>query len=111
MAPDATPVYPIPYDLDSSGLVDTHYSAPPNNLRVRSVQQRLWRGFCAHNQSIPGALEEYRALQDEIIGLFENEQRLDARNRGSAVKFLNAFYKSLQDEGDVQKRLIGNCRG
>jgi hypothetical protein len=108
---DLQVVYAIPYDLDASGLVDTHYAAPPDNLRVRSVKQRLYRGFCAHNGSVNEALEEYRALRPEIIALFENEERLDSRNRGSSTKFINGFYSSLESPKDVENRLIDNCRG
>lgn len=109
--PDAPIVHAIPYDLDSAGLVDAHYAAPPAAIRVRNVRQRLYRGFCAHNDALPAALEEFRALQGEIIGLFENESRLDTRERGKAIKFLNDFYRALAGPDDVQARLIDNCRG
>ena len=108
---DADTLFALPYDLDSSGLVNTYYAAPPEGLRVRNVQQRLFRGFCRHNGSIPAVMDEYRALEDDIIGLFQNEERLDSRNRNSAIKFLRAFYRSLSDAGDLKKRLTDNCRG
>jgi len=113
VSPDgvAGPYYVIPYDLDSSGLVNAHYAAPPKNLRVRSVRQRLYRGFCAHDDAVPAALGEFRALRAEIMALVENEPHLDARNRSDAVRFLEGFYQYLEDDGDVQKRLIDNCRG
>lgn len=110
-APGATPIYPVPYDLDASGLVDTHYAAPPDNLRVRDVRQRLYRGFCPHNSEIPTVLEQFRSLEGDFMALFENEPRLDGRTSKSAVKFLGGFYKALEDDKDVQKKLIDNCRG
>lgn len=108
---DARPLFPVPYDLDASGLVDTHYAAPPENLRVRDVRQRLFRGFCAHNAAVPEALEEFRRLQDDFMALFENEPRLDARTQRNAVRFLAGFYNDLESDKDVQRQLIGNCRG
>ncbi len=101
----------IPYDLDSSGLVNAHYAAPPAGLKVRSVTQRLYRGFCAHNDSVAPALEEFRALQPEFNALLENEPRLDKGNRKRSLKFIGGFYEELETPKDVQRKLIDNCRG
>ncbi len=46
------PKYSVPYDFDSSGLVNAHYAAPPEGLRVRNIRQRLYRGFCAFKDEI-----------------------------------------------------------
>lgn len=108
---EADVLFPVPYDLDASGLVNTHYAAPPDNLRVRDVKQRLFRGFCAHNEAVPAALEEFRALREDILGLVAKEPRLDNRNRKSALRFIEGFYADLETEKDVRKRLIDNCRG
>ena len=78
---------------------------------MRNIQQRLYRGFCRHNDVVPGVIDEFRALEAEIIGLFENEERLDSRNRNSANKIIGRFYSSLEDSKDIQKKLTGNCRG
>ncbi|MEJ2535246.1 MAG: hypothetical protein P8008_07225 [Gammaproteobacteria bacterium] len=110
-APGQPPYIPIPYDLDSSGLVDAHYAAPPEGVRARNVRQRIYRGFCAHNDELPAVLDEFRALRPEFEALFENESRLDARPRGDALRFIGQFYGTLEDPGDVQRLLIDNCRG
>jgi hypothetical protein len=105
------PIYPLPYDLDSSGLVNAHYAAPPASLKVRSVRDRLYRGFCVHNDALPGVLQEFRDLQPQIMALFEKESRLDERNRKDALRFLSGFYTDLEDDKDIKRKLIGNCRG
>lgn len=38
--------FPAPYDFDSSGYVDASYAQTAPQLRLRSVTQRLYRGFC-----------------------------------------------------------------
>lgn len=110
-SPTAATLYALPYDLDASGLVDAHYAAPPDNLRVRSIRQRLFRGFCEHNEAVPQTVAEFRDLRPQIIGLFENEQRLDNRNRNGAIKFLEQFYRILESPKDIEKQLTDNCRG
>jgi len=58
-ADQSVPIIPVPYDLDSSGLVNTHYAAPPAVLKVRDVRERMYRGFCAHNDALRGVMGEF----------------------------------------------------
>ncbi len=109
-APDARPVYALPYDLDSSGLVDAHYASPPDNLRVRDVRQRLFRGFCMHNEAVPGAVQAFIGQREAIFALFENETRLDERDRERAIGFVEQFYEEVS-EADALEKLTDSCRG
>lgn len=109
--PDANPVFAIPYDLDSSGLVSADYAAPPDKLPVRSLKQRLYRGFCIHNDRLPEVLGEFRDKRQQILGLFESNQWLTSGGKRNAVQFLDGFYDSLAKPGDVQSKLIDKCRG
>ena len=110
-SPDKTPVFAIPYDLDSSGLVDTPYAAPPQRLPVRNIRQRLYRGFCIHNQAVPAALGRFRDQRQNIIELFNAETLLSYKVRSRALKFLDGFYHALANSDAVDKLLIGKCRG
>ena len=91
--------------------MDTHYAAPPSNLPVRSVRQRLFRGFCAHNEAMPAVVQEFQELKEPILALFENEERLDNRARNGAVKFIEQYYRIVESEKHLQSQLIDNCRG
>jgi hypothetical protein len=110
-SPGSTPVYVVPYDLDSSGLVNAPYAAPPDQLKVRSVTQRLYRGFCFHNNEIPATLTRYQENKQEILALFNNEELLTGKARISAVKYLEGFYKSVETPEKVRKNLTDKCRG
>lgn len=109
--PDQDPVYSIPYDLDSSGLVDAHYAAPPDKLPVRSIRDRYYRGFCFHNDQLPAALERFDAQRSAIMALFDNEELLTSKGRNDAKNFLQGFYGKLDTPGGIEDWLIGKCRG
>jgi hypothetical protein len=108
--PEVDPVYPLLYDLDSSGLVDAHYAAPPAGIPVNSVTQRVYRGFCVHNASLEDAKARFLAQRQAIDALLENESRLTDRSRKKARKFLNGFWETILDPKDWQKLIIGKCR-
>jgi hypothetical protein len=109
-SPDTEPVFPIPYDLDSSGLVDAHYAAPPAKLRINSVRTRLYRGFCSLNEALPAALSRYRAQRQSISRLFEEEPLLTPAGRKRAIKFIEEFFEQMDKPGALEK-LTDKCRG
>jgi len=108
---DLNPKFSIPYDFDASGLVDAHYAAPPDGLKVRNVRQRLFRGFCIHNETLPQAADLFRGKKTEILALFEGNPHLTDRNRNKAVNYIEGFYKTLNNPKHFEKEFIDKCRG
>ncbi len=105
------PKYGIPYDFDSSGLVDAHYASPPDKLKVRNIRQRLYRGFCAFNDSLPQSAELLNVKKVDILALFENNSHLTDRTHHDAVRYLEGFYEILNDPKKFEKLIIDKCRG
>lgn len=111
LRPDSRPIYALPYDFDASGLVDAHYSVPPEGIRVRNVRQRLYRGFCAHNNQLPQARAEYLELREEIMDLMRKETRLSDRGRKRNLKYFEDFFEVLEDDSEFDDEIISECRG
>lgn len=105
-----TNIVPVPYDFDSSGFVDAHYAVPNDFLGIRAVTQRLYRGYCAHNDTMEDARQLFLAKEADIMGLISSESRLTERNAKTATKFVGEFFETLKDEKDYQKDIIGKCR-
>jgi hypothetical protein len=105
------PLFVIPYDFDSSGLVDTHYAAPPSQLRIRNLRQRVYRGFCVDNDQVLPALGRFKDQRDAILQLFDDLPALSGRSRSSAMRFIESFYADLDSTEKVQEELIDKCRG
>ena len=104
------PVFSIPYDFDASGIVDAHYAVPPEQLGVRSVTTRLYRGFCRHNPSMSDVRRQFQFARPEIMALVTDENRLDDRARKKTVKYLEDFYKILDDDKKFEKNITSACR-
>jgi len=108
---NAVPKYVIPYDFDSTGLVNAHYAAPPNELRVRNIRQRLFRGFCAQNQTLEQAVERFREKKPEILALFEENPHLNNKSKSKAVDYIEDFYAVINDPKRYKKEITDKCRG
>lgn len=105
------PKYAIPYDFDSSGLVNAHYAAPPDKLKVSNIRQRLYRGFCAHNDKLPAAVERFQRQRANIFGLFNNDQNISKGNRKRALNYIEDFYEVLDNPKRFKREITDKCRG
>jgi hypothetical protein len=103
-------IYPIPYDFDSSGLVDAHYAAPAEGLRIRSVTMRLYRGYCRQNSTLEDARKLFLAQEAAILALISDENRLNSKTKKKATKYIGRFYKTIKDPGDFERLVIEKCR-
>lgn len=105
-----TGLIPAPYDFDSSGLVDAPYAAPPEGLRLRNVRERLYRGYCRHNDHLPGAIALFQSRRAALNAVIANEPRLSSSRRQTAQRYIDAFFDVIGDPARVQRELIGQCR-
>jgi len=103
-------LYAIPYDFDSSGLVDVEYAVAPAGLPIRSVTQRLYRGYCAHNPSLENARQRMLRNEQAIYQLFRDEGRLDPGKRSKALNFLEQAFLVFKDDRKFRAEIIDQCR-
>ncbi|MFQ5610055.1 MAG: hypothetical protein ACE5F8_07275, partial [Woeseiaceae bacterium] len=103
-------LHSIPYDFDMSGFADTPYAAPNEKFKLRSVRQRLYRGYCANNSHLANTLALFRDKEDAILSLIENQPDLSGSSRSSMLSLTRAFYKLINDEKGVDKRIVKTCR-
>jgi hypothetical protein len=108
--PDNDPIYTIPNDFDSSGLVNAHYAVPAADFPINDVTQRLFRGFCAHNATLEDAKQRFLAREQDIYSLVENESRLTSDSKKEASEYLGEFFGIMRDQKKFEKEIIANCR-
>ncbi|MGD2129591.1 MAG: hypothetical protein PVJ33_04780 [Lysobacterales bacterium] len=104
------PIYPVPYDFDSAGIVDAFYAAPPDGLPIRSVTQRLYRGYCAHNSTLESARQLFLAKEDTMFSLLRNEPELNSGARRKAERYLERFFNTLKDPEEFREQITERCR-
>jgi hypothetical protein len=103
-------IYPIPYDFDSAGMVDTHYAAPAQGLPIRSVTQRLFRGYCRQNSTLEDARKHILAQEAAIMALISDESRLNENTKKKTTKYIGKFFKTIKDPDDFERLIVKKCR-
>ena len=100
----------LPYDFDQAGLINTKYSAPSDVLPIKSVRQRLYRGYCFNNDHLDTTIVLFNENRAAIEALFKSGPDGGSRNK-SALKYLRGFYDIVNDSKKRQKKIINNCLG
>ena len=106
---DVDPILAIPYDFDQSGFVDAPYALPNENLRIRSVTQRLYRGRCANNEHLEESIGMFSNERDKLFALIADQEGLDSRARKQVTRYLDDYYENNDDPRDVQRKIINKC--
>ncbi|MBX7459023.1 hypothetical protein K3152_12255 [Qipengyuania sp. 1NDH17] len=98
---------PIPYDFDSSGLVNASYAVPNEGIRARSVRQRVYRGLCRFNALVPAEADRLRSLRGELEREIAATPHASSRSRDSMTGYLEGFYKDI---AELERKVLSGCR-
>lgn len=105
------PLYAVPYDFDMSGFVDAPYAKPNERFRIRTVRQRLYRGRCVNNEHLPATIAAFIEAKPRLYSLIDDHELLTKRSRRDSRRYLESFYKEIEDPREVQKELADECLG
>ena len=104
-------IFAIPYDFDMSGWVNATYATPNPELPIRSVRQRLYRGRCANNAQLAASVRAFQDKRPEIFGLVTESEHLESSVKKQLTRYLNDFYKIIDNPKTVESRLTARCMG
>lgn len=102
--------YVVPYDFDFCGVVNANYAIPNENLEIKSVTERLYRGFPRTIEEVQKALDIFRDKKEEVKNLVMNFEWLDQRSRRDVMDYLEEFYETIQDKYQVERIFVTNAR-
>jgi len=106
----ANVVYPVPYDFDYSGLVDTSYAVADTKLfGIQTVRERLYRGPCKTAAELEPFFARFRAAKADIMALYTALADMTPSYRKDAQKYLDAFYGTIDQRGAAKAAFIDRC--
>jgi len=103
--------YTVPYDFDFSGIIKTRYARPSQQLPIRSVRDRLYRGACMDMEMFAPIFARFNAKRAEIEEMHRTLEGFDPRRAEEAVKYLDEFYKTINDPRKAEREFRYICRG
>jgi len=103
-------VLPVPYDFDCAGIVDAPYASPSPELRLKSVRERLYRGYCQSEAEFYWIVDIFKEKHHAIDSLWENLPYYDVQRKQKTRKYLDDFYSLLNNKDSIQWHFLKNCR-
>jgi hypothetical protein len=103
-------IYPIIFDYDQAGVINTAYATPDPQLGIQRVTDRIFRGLCVSPDTVKAVLAEMKAKRPAIEALYSDDVgKLMGPMSGYAVRFLGGFFSDIENEKRVQKDIIEKC--
>lgn len=102
--------FAVPYDFDYCGLVDASYAVPADVIGTEKVTERVYRGFPRNMDEIQATLDIFRAKKENILNVIRNFSMLSDRIRGGMVKYLEEFFRIIENKNEVKSAFIDNAR-
>jgi len=99
----------IPYDFDFSAIVSTPYATPHTKLPIYHIAQRYYLGSCREQKDHLRIFDFFKEKKIEILSTVEQFGLLPKREKKSMLKYLNGFFKILDNPKAAKKQIIKHC--
>lgn len=109
LADSAGRIVPIPYDFDWSGVIATRYAQPDTSLRIRSVKERLYAGYCGPLEDFEPIFARFRRHRPAIEALYDLAP-LEQDNRDQARRYYGEFFRLIDDPQRVRREMLKVCK-
>ena len=88
----------VPYDFDHAGIVDAPYAHPAEELQMRSIQERRYRGYCVPDlKAFDSVIARFNSLKNEVSNIYKECKLLDEKYLKFVLNFIDDFYKTIND--------------
>ena len=101
--------YPVAYDFDLSGMVNTPYAAPDERLPLKHVTDRLYRGPCRTVDEFNAAAEPFRAHKAEMMAVIDSVAELTVVHRKEMKEYLDSFFRRIATPDTIKKAFVDGC--
>lgn len=103
-------LFAVPYDYDFSGAVGAPYASPPAQLPIKTVRERLYRGYCQPDSILTGAVARFRSAKDSIYAAVRAVPDLDDREKRSMLSYFDDFFRTIENRTLIDREFVRRCR-
>ena len=113
IARDNGDIWPVVYDFDFSGAVNARYATPDPKLNIRSVRDRVYRGYCVPVEEYPKVFALFNEKKDAIYALYRDEigQLLRKETVDATLRYFDDFYRTINNPRQAKEAIIDACLG
>lgn len=88
----------VPYDFDLVGVVSSPYAVPTPELQLRSVRERVYRGYCLDDlDKLEPTFQQFRLLKPEIYAALAQNPLLEKEYIDWAHNYFDEFFEVIDN--------------
>jgi len=88
----------VPYDFDHAGMVNAPYAQPAEELEMRSVTERRYRGYCiAEMKTYEPVISLFNSLKKDFYAVYTGCPLLNEKQIRAATRYLDDFYSTINN--------------
>ena len=101
----------VAYDFDHAGIVGAPYARPASELLLSSTRERRYRGYCIDEMNqFEAVLSRYIQYKDDLYKVYTESPLIDEGYRKSTVKYLDDFFKIINDPKKLKREFQYPCQ-
>ncbi len=107
---DPSGFLPVPYDFDFTGLVNTIYATPREDLAIRTVRDRCYLGQCRPRQTHEKTIQELAQCKDGIMQYIKDFEYLDEEEKADMIDYLQSYFEQSAESWFIDRCISSTCR-
>ena len=103
---------PTARDFDWSGAVNTRYAVPNPILKIRTVQQRVMRGYCSEPDEYEKVFALFKEKKDAIYGQYKDSLMATVMKPNvvnNTLKYFDEFYETIENPRNAKRLIVEAC--
>ncbi|MCG8309227.1 MAG: hypothetical protein MI975_17675 [Cytophagales bacterium] len=102
-------LFPVPYDFDYSGVINTRYAIPSRAVPITNVKQRYFKGSCRNIDEYGATIELFNNKKEEIFALYNSFNYLPRGVIKKSLRYFTRFYKIINNQDLVNESFYNVC--
>jgi hypothetical protein len=90
--------------------VNAYYALPPEQLEIKDVKERSYRGFPRTMEELQEWIKVFNEQKQNIKNLIMNFEPIPSKYRGEMMDYIEEFYNIIKDKRSVERTFITNAR-
>ncbi len=101
----------VPYDFDWTGLVNTAYAIPTEEMGTDNVRERIFEGICRSKAVYRKELEMFAEKKNEFYKVINEFPYLNKSGKRDVTDYLDGFFDQLAGEkNNIISTLSNSCK-
>ena len=77
---------------------------------IKTVRERLYRGYCQPDSILAGALARFRSRKDSIYAAVRAVPALDDGNKRAMLSYFDEFFQTIENRTLIDRAFVRSCR-